>query len=73
MARVPCKHVLIVFIFLCFISTTPTARSLPDARETKEGLDGQVVTGTESGAPPDVDELVAVDYTPARRKPPIHN
>ncbi|KAL4311792.1 hypothetical protein GQ457_01G003230 [Hibiscus cannabinus] len=74
MARVPCKHVLIVFIFLCFISTTPIARSLSDARETKECLDvGEVVMATGSVAPPDVDELVAMDYTPARRKPPIHN
>ncbi|KAK8527571.1 hypothetical protein V6N13_085392 [Hibiscus sabdariffa] len=74
MARVPCKHVLIVFIFLCFISTTPIARSLSNARETKEYcLNGEVVTVTETVAPPDVDELVAMDYTPARRKPPIHN
>ncbi|KAB2095470.1 hypothetical protein ERO13_A01G042000v2 [Gossypium hirsutum] len=73
MARVPCKHVLlIVFIFLCFISTTPVARSLPS--EMKKGLDDRVVTTeNEGGAPPDVDELESMDYTPARRKPPIHN
>lgn len=48
------------------------ARSLPS--EMKKGLDEQVVTTeNEGGAPPDVDELVAMDYTPARRKPPIHN
>ena len=48
------------------------ARSLPVARETEKGHDDQVLTATEGGAP-NVDELVAIDYTPARRKPPIHN
>ncbi|KAE8703355.1 Ubiquitin carboxyl-terminal hydrolase 15 [Hibiscus syriacus] len=49
MARVPCKHVLVVFIFLCFISATPIVCSLSNARETKESLGDQVVTATESG------------------------
>ncbi|XWS10793.1 hypothetical protein CRYUN_Cryun38cG0028100 [Craigia yunnanensis] len=73
MSRVPCTHILLVtFLLLCFFSTTPRARSLPKARETEKGHDNQVLTATQDGAP-NVDELVAMDYTPARRKPPIHN
>ncbi|EOY13681.1 Encodes a root meristem growth factor, Belongs to a family of functionally redundant ous peptides that are secreted, putative [Theobroma cacao] len=75
MTRVSRKHYLLVaFLLLCFISTTARAQSLPkEARETEKGHDDQVLTAaTEDGAS-NVDELVAVDYTPARRKPPIHN
>ena len=48
------------------------ARSLPVARETEKGHDDQMLIATKVEAP-NVDELVAIDYTPARRKPPIHN
>ncbi|OMO92646.1 hypothetical protein COLO4_17423 [Corchorus olitorius] len=75
MARVPCKHFLLVaFILLCFISTTTRGRSLPKAPSAPEkGAHGdEVVTATQDGDS-NVEELVAVDYTPARRKPPIHN
>ncbi|OMO74620.1 hypothetical protein CCACVL1_16579 [Corchorus capsularis] len=75
MARVPCKHFLLVaFVLLCFISTTTKARSLPKAPSTPEKGHGDevVLTATQDGDS-NVEELVAVDYTPARRKPPIHN
>ncbi|XVF18340.1 hypothetical protein REPUB_Repub11eG0013200 [Reevesia pubescens] len=74
MARVSCKHILLAFLLLCFISTTPRARSLPNGREMEKGHDDQVLTATSEGpGAPNVDELVAMDYTPAKRKPPIHN
>ncbi|XWS33230.1 hypothetical protein CRYUN_Cryun22dG0063500 [Craigia yunnanensis] len=75
MARVPCKHLLLVAFFLFFfISTTVTARNMPVANETQKARDAKVLTATEDGAPNiNVDELVSMDYTPATRKPPIHN
>ncbi|XVE63254.1 hypothetical protein DITRI_Ditri07aG0005200 [Diplodiscus trichospermus] len=74
MARVPCKHILLVaFVLLSFISATPRARSFPNAGETDQKCsDEELLTATQGGAP-NVDEMVAMDYTPARRKPPIHN
>ena len=47
---------------------------MPVAKETQKVHDAQVLTATEDGAPNlSVDELVSMDYTPATRKPPIHN
>ncbi|XVF15016.1 hypothetical protein REPUB_Repub09cG0113100 [Reevesia pubescens] len=77
MARVPCKHLLLVAFFLFFfISTTARARNMPVAKETDHKVQDshQVLTATEDRAPNiSVDELVSMDYTPATRKPPIHN
>ncbi|KAL5751921.1 hypothetical protein ACOSQ2_022428 [Xanthoceras sorbifolium] len=86
MARVPCKHLLLVgFLLLCFfISLSQGARSLGvtsvgvDDDQKMKGQDvhnHQVVKPTKEngGVPENYEELVSVDYTPARRKPPIHN
>ncbi|XWS44810.1 hypothetical protein CRYUN_Cryun15aG0080700 [Craigia yunnanensis] len=75
MARVPCKHLLLVAFFIFFfISTTARARNMPVAKETQKIHDAQVLTATEDGTPDiSVDGLVSMDYTPATRKPPIHN
>ncbi|XWS29429.1 hypothetical protein CRYUN_Cryun24cG0028900 [Craigia yunnanensis] len=76
MARVPCKHLLLVAFFLIFfISTTARARNMPVAKETQKIHDAQVLTATEDHGAPNinVDELVSMDYTPPTRKPPIHN
>ncbi|KAK2656090.1 hypothetical protein Ddye_009142 [Dipteronia dyeriana] len=87
MVRVPCKHLLIVgFLLLCFfISPSNGARSLG---VTSVGVDDQKMKGQDvldhqqvvkpaeenGGEAENMDEdLVSVDYTPARRKPPIHN
>ncbi|XP_038994519.1 uncharacterized protein LOC120118557 [Hibiscus syriacus] len=77
MARVSCKHILLVafFIFI-FISKTATARNMPvDKKPQKVFHDDQVHTATEIHGEDHVkvDELVSMDYTPATRKPPIHN
>ncbi|XP_022741498.1 uncharacterized protein LOC111293053 [Durio zibethinus] len=77
MARVLCKRLLVVAIFLFFfISTTARARNMPVAKETQKVHDDRVhITATEDHGAPNinVDELVSMDYTPATRKPPIHN
>ncbi|KAE8676558.1 Ubiquitin carboxyl-terminal hydrolase, putative isoform 1 [Hibiscus syriacus] len=77
MARVPCKRLLLVaFFLLLFIATTARAINMPVAKETQKVLhDDQVLTATEIHGEDHVkvDELVAMDYSPATRKPPIHN
>ncbi|KAK8673754.1 hypothetical protein V6N13_112069 [Hibiscus sabdariffa] len=81
MARVPCncKYFLVAFFLLIFfISTTARARNMPVAvaKETQKVVhDDQVVPATENHGEDHVrvDELVAMDYSPATRKPPIHN
>lgn len=119
MARVPCKHLLVVAVFIFFfISTTArgkylnlshfnytslinllissininlvcmeflnfffflsfSARNMPVApKETQKlvAAPGPAETEDHDGAPnTNVDELVSMDYTPATRKPPIHN
>ncbi|KAJ7945309.1 Root meristem growth factor 9 [Quillaja saponaria] len=75
--RVRHKHLLIVaFFLLCFISIEARAtRPLQERNNAKAHEKGQ----EESFRPKengvtflDGDDL-AMDYTPARRKPPIHN
>ncbi|XVF61800.1 hypothetical protein PTKIN_Ptkin08bG0159600 [Pterospermum kingtungense] len=79
MARVPCKHLLLVAFFLFFfISTTARARNMPVAKETQKVVhdiaQGPTATEDDHGAPnTNDDEFVSMDYTPATRKPPIHN
>ncbi|KAB2094321.1 hypothetical protein ES319_A02G149100v1 [Gossypium barbadense] len=80
MARVPCKYLLLAAFFLFFfISTTATvafsARNLPVAKVTQKPHDHQELTSTKDHGEPNisVDELASMDYTPATRKPPIHN
>ncbi|GAY60240.1 hypothetical protein WN944_023415 [Citrus x changshan-huyou] len=81
MARVSSKHLIFVFfIFLCFISITNGARSLraapPSVVAAEKGQDDVFIAPAEEsrGKPSDGDDdLVTADYTPARRKPPIHN
>ena len=43
--------------------------------ETQKVHDAQVLTATEDHGAPNinVEELVSMDYTPATRKPPVHN
>ncbi|GMI67629.1 root meristem growth factor 9, GOLVEN 2, CLE-like 9 [Hibiscus trionum] len=73
MARVPCKHLLLVAFFLLFFISTPArARNMAVAKETQKLVhDDQVLSATEDHVK--VDGLVSMDYSPATRKPPIHN
>ncbi|KAE8706920.1 Ubiquitin carboxyl-terminal hydrolase, putative isoform 1 [Hibiscus syriacus] len=74
MGRDPYKHLALAAFFLFFISTTAGARNLPGDKETQKSHDHQEYTSTKDGAANNsVDELVSMDYTPATRKPPIHN
>ncbi|XP_039044979.1 uncharacterized protein LOC120184634 [Hibiscus syriacus] len=75
MARVPYKHLVLAAFFFFFISSTAGARNLPAAKETEKPHDHQKLTLTKDEVETtiSVDELVSMDYTPATRKPPIHN
>ncbi|KAK9991200.1 hypothetical protein SO802_026185 [Lithocarpus litseifolius] len=69
MAAVPCKRlILVAFIILCLFSTTTRARNLRVvSKGSQMSYDGP--SSPKEERVPEVD----VDYTPARRKPPIHN
>uniref|UniRef100_A0A7N2LZH1 Root meristem growth factor 9 n=1 Tax=Quercus lobata TaxID=97700 RepID=A0A7N2LZH1_QUELO len=69
MAAVPCKRlILVAFIILCLFSTTTRARNLRVvSKGSQMSHDGP--SSPKEERIPEVD----VDYTPARRKPPIHN
>ncbi|KAG2711685.1 hypothetical protein I3760_04G088100 [Carya illinoinensis] len=75
--QLPCKRlVLVAFIMLCLFSVSATARSLRVA-STNESLTShdnhQSSPKEDRVAVADAEDLVSVDYTPATRKPPIHN
>ena len=61
------------FFFVVFFCVS--ARNIPVAKETQKVHDAQVLTATEDHGAPNinVEELVSMDYTPATRKPPVHN
>ncbi|KAK8607021.1 hypothetical protein V6N13_052772 [Hibiscus sabdariffa] len=63
---------LIGSIFMVKTAGDIDARNMPVAKENQQELhDDQVLTATEDHVK--VDELVSMDYSPATRKPPIHN
>ncbi|KAE9466148.1 hypothetical protein C3L33_01946, partial [Rhododendron williamsianum] len=75
------RLVLVAFFLLCFISITAKAsRSVP--KESRNGAD-QKGDGNETFSPKakgEVSEgnstdqdLATMDYTPAQKRPPIHN
>ncbi|KAE7998222.1 hypothetical protein FH972_002787 [Carpinus fangiana] len=75
MAAVPCKRLfLVAFLILCFFSIQATA-----ARRLREAGNESQIGHDDPSSPKEermlesADEFVAADYTPARRKPPIHN
>ncbi|KAH7520762.1 hypothetical protein FEM48_Zijuj08G0179800 [Ziziphus jujuba var. spinosa] len=80
MAVLPCKRlVLVAFILLCFFSNTArSARSLGvvSKGEDQKGYDDNSTTTNfrpkEDGVR-ESDAFLHMDYTPARKKPPIHN
>ncbi|KAJ8765743.1 hypothetical protein K2173_014865 [Erythroxylum novogranatense] len=76
MAKVSCMDLLLVtFFLLCFVSNTVTARKLLKEADNHQVEKDQNEFQTSKGNErlPDPDELVGMDYTPARKKPPIHN
>ncbi|XP_019463314.1 PREDICTED: uncharacterized protein LOC109362159 [Lupinus angustifolius] len=70
MAVVHCKRMLLVLVFIvCFISMQARARVLKEPH--KEGFD--VKFKPKEDGEVNESEVFSMDYTPARRKPPIHN
>ncbi|KAG5241695.1 hypothetical protein OIU76_024857 [Salix suchowensis] len=75
MAQISRNHlVLVAFFLLCFVSTCARARTLREASSHVAVKKDQndLFPSKENGLP-GVDELIGMDYTPARKKPPIHN
>ncbi|XP_050205123.1 uncharacterized protein LOC126655150 [Mercurialis annua] len=84
MAKVACKHLLLVVLFiLCFMSIGARARILRVANNGNEvgnlhqdlsssSVENKI-TVPEPEPAADAEELVGMDYTAPRKKPPIHN
>ncbi|KAJ6996738.1 hypothetical protein NC653_013361 [Populus alba x Populus x berolinensis] len=76
MAKIPRNHlVLVAFFLLCFVSTCArAARTLREVNnhEVEKKDHNNQFPSKENGLH-DVDELAGMDYTPASKKPPIHN
>ncbi|GLU20350.1 hypothetical protein SLE2022_365540 [Rubroshorea leprosula] len=76
MARVPHKRLLFVaFLLFCFFSISASARSLPMARNEvgAQKSHEDVSTKNDEVESSIADEFMSMDYTPAKKKPPIHN
>ncbi|PSS36737.1 Ankyrin repeat domain-containing protein [Actinidia chinensis var. chinensis] len=79
MVVLPSKRLLLVaFFLLCFVSITAKARSLPKESSSHGGEKGDqndplTVTQSINMQPHSHEDLETMDYTPARKKPPIHN
>ncbi|KAI5588086.1 hypothetical protein POPTR_005G087000v4 [Populus trichocarpa] len=75
MAKISRNHlVLVAFFLLCFVSTCARARTLREVNnhEVEKKDHNNLFPSKENGLH-DVDELAGMDYTPASKKPPIHN
>ncbi|ESW09571.1 hypothetical protein PHAVU_009G138200 [Phaseolus vulgaris] len=78
MAMLPTKRfLLLAFLLLYFLSINASARSL---RETKDELVPVSVEKSHEdqfklnqGGEQDIGDLTTMDYTPAKKNPPIHN
>ncbi|KAK4256753.1 hypothetical protein QN277_006438 [Acacia crassicarpa] len=72
------RLVIVVFFLLCFISSQATARTLKERINgnsrvhKKEARDG-IFKPKENDKGNADGEVFSMDYTPARKKPPIHN
>ncbi|TKY60379.1 Root meristem growth factor 9 [Spatholobus suberectus] len=74
MAMSPNKRLLlVVFLLLCFITMTARARSLREIRDAVKKGQTDLFNPNHEGAQDSNDELDTMDYTPAKRNPPIHN
>ncbi|KAH1251153.1 Root meristem growth factor 9 [Glycine max] len=76
MAMSPNKRLLLAaFLLLCFITMTASARSLREIKDdaVKKSTQTSFFKPNHEGAEDSNDELDTMDYTPAKRNPPIHN
>ncbi|ONI01909.1 hypothetical protein PRUPE_6G166400 [Prunus persica] len=72
---VSCKRFLLLasFVLLCFVSPS-AARALSLHGDGEKGMDYKFSPNQDgTAAGDDSDELVAMDYTPAKKNTPIHN
>ncbi|GLU13232.1 hypothetical protein SLE2022_298750 [Rubroshorea leprosula] len=72
---VPCKRLLLVaFLLLCSISISAEARSLPVGARNEGEKDHEIVGTVKVQVTfPANEDLVTMDYPPAKNNPPIHN
>ncbi|KAM5577564.1 hypothetical protein ABKV19_008088 [Rosa sericea] len=81
MAMVPCRGlVLSVFLLVFFISVTARARGFKVAASStgsdqhrQKGMEYKFQSIQDGVLDDGTEDLNAMDYTPAKRKPPIHN
>ncbi|KAA8546594.1 hypothetical protein F0562_002667 [Nyssa sinensis] len=76
---VPCKVALLVVVILLFCSLLVLVEAAKSAREDTSGADatpsshGNDLYATKEDEHLDEGDSLAVDYTPARKRTPIHN
>ncbi|KAG2716434.1 hypothetical protein I3760_03G125500 [Carya illinoinensis] len=70
-----CKRclLLVAFVLLCFTSITVRARSLQAATNEAPKVHVDLSTPKQDGVGDSDDNILAMDYTPTKKKPPIHN
>ncbi|XP_027367636.1 uncharacterized protein LOC113873632 [Abrus precatorius] len=74
MAISPSKRLLLVAVLLLFfITMTARARSLRESRDEAKGQSNNLFKPNHEGAQDSNGDLDTMDYTPAKRNPPIHN
>nr|XP_004503987.1 uncharacterized protein LOC101506875 [Cicer arietinum] len=72
------RFLLVVFFLLCFISFQARARTLKEKSKDTDTTNNKEVQDNMFKAKEEDhnnvgDDVFSMDYTPARRKPPIHN
>ncbi|CAI9109150.1 OLC1v1008915C1 [Oldenlandia corymbosa var. corymbosa] len=77
MAVLPKKEViLLVSLLLCFLLVTSQARSMPKEksnRSSNRNGGDKMISAPAKEVPISKDQLEMMDYSPARKKTPIHN
>ncbi|XP_054820812.1 uncharacterized protein LOC129319767 [Prosopis cineraria] len=81
MVMLPTRRLLLVaFLFFCIVSSAASARSLRETRHVDEKAQQGPISAfnqkvqSQSGEQLNGDDdLVTMDYTPAKKNPPIHN
>ncbi|KAL6223086.1 hypothetical protein ACLB2K_006476 [Fragaria x ananassa] len=79
MAMVPCRALVLSVVLLVFFISVETARarSLKEAASSvhhgQEGRDYKFQSIQVGSLDDGTEDLNAMDYTPAKKKPPIHN
>ncbi|KAK7318504.1 hypothetical protein RJT34_03206 [Clitoria ternatea] len=67
------RLLLVAFVLLCFITMTARARSLRETKDEAKKGETSLFKPNHEGAHDNSDDLDTMDYTPAKKNPPIHN